>query len=182
MNFNSDVLMTQAWWIRWRVISSRKHIYDNFLIIYIAIHQLIQVYLFNNHNTIHQIIQVYLLIIHVAAHQSVNALSLRIIHFHCKQNQSTCLNFVHRLISRRSQVAIVKKINLKTSKRFIKREMSTTKSRRFEFLNCATLSFDSHHLKTNNWDWRKILKIKWWMNVVRQRIMIMHLSNAIVIN
>ena len=45
---------------------------------------------------------------------------------------------------------IVKKINLKTSKHFIKREMSTRKSRQFEFSNYAILNFDSQHLKTNS--------------------------------
>ena len=148
----------------------------NVLIIHIAIHQLIQTYLFIN-----QFKFIYSSFTSLFINQS-NALSQRIIHSYCNQKQSTCLNFIHRLILKRSQVAIVRKIDLKTSKRFIKREILTTKSRWFEFSNCATLSFDSHHLKTNSWNWRKILKLKWWMNVVRRKIMIMHLNNAIVIN
>ena len=142
-------------------INQMKHYHSalfiliNVFIIYIAIHQLIQAYLFINRFKF-----IYSLFISLFINQS-NALLQRINYFHYNQKQSTYLNFVHWLILKWSQVAIVKKVNLKTLKRFIKREISITKSRWFEFLNCATLSFDLHHLKTNNWDWKKILKIKW---------------------
>ena len=127
-----------------------KHYYNalfifiDILIIHIAIHQLIQAYLFINRFKF-----IYSSFTSLFINQ-LNALSQRIIHSYCNQKQSTCSNLVHRLISKRSQVAIVKRINLKTLKRFTKREMSTAKLRRFEFLNCTTLSFDSHHLKMNN--------------------------------
>ena len=99
---------------------------------------------------VHQFFQIYLHIIHFVVYQSSKTLLQRIIHSHYNQKQSICLNFVHQLILRQSQVAIVKKVDLKTSKHFIKREILTVKLRRFEFLNCATLNFDLHHLKMNN--------------------------------